>query len=120
MDFSLVDRITKNQMRSDIPAFKSGDTVKVYVRIKEGEKTRIQIFEGVVVDRSNGGIGASFTVRKISNGVGVQRTFPVHSPILEKIEVVRYGKVRRAKLSYLKGLSAKNARIKEDRRKIQK
>ena len=120
MDFSLVDRITKNQMRSDIPAFKSGDTVKVYVRIKEGEKTRIQIFEGVVVDRSNGGIGASFTVRKISNGVGVQRTFPVHSPILEKIEVARYGKVRRAKLSYLKGLSAKNARIKEDRRKIQK
>ena len=120
MDFSLVDRITKNQMRSDIPAFKSGDTVKVYVRIKEGEKTRIQIFEGVVVDRSNGGIGASFTVRKMSNGVGVQRTFPVHSPILEKIEVVRYGKVRRAKLSYLKGLSAKNARIKEDRRKIQK
>ena len=120
MDFSLVDRITKDQMRSDIPSFKSGDTVKVYVRIREGEKTRIQIFEGVVVDRSNGGIGASFTVRKMSNGVGVQRTFPVHSPILEKIEVVRYGKVRRAKLSYLKGLSAKNARIKEERRKIQK
>ena len=116
MDLSLVDKITKNQLRNDIPEFKSGDTVKVHVRIKEGNKTRIQIFEGVVVDRSNGGIGATFTVRKISSGVGVQRTFPVHSPILEKIEVVRYGKVRRANLSYLKGRSAKNARIKEDRR----
>ncbi|MBR2810404.1 MAG: 50S ribosomal protein L19 [Solobacterium sp.] len=115
MDLSLVDRITKDQMRTDIPNFKSGDTVKVYVRIKEGEKTRIQVYEGVVVDRSNGGIGATFTVRKISNGVGVQRTFPVHSPILDKIEVVRRGKVRRAKLTYLKGLSAKNARIKEIR-----
>lgn len=120
MDLSLVDRITKNQMRNDIPDFQSGDTVRVHVRIKEGEKTRIQVYEGVVVDRSNGGIGASFTVRKMSNGVGVQRTFPVHSPILEKIEVVRYGKVRRAKLTYLKGLSAKNARIKEDRRKSAK
>ena len=89
MDLSLVDKITKNQLRNDIPEFKSGDTVKVHVRIKEGNKTRIQIFEGVVVDRSNGGIGATFTVRKISSGVGVQRTFPVHSPILEKIEVVR-------------------------------
>lgn len=82
MDLSLVDKITKNQLRNDIPEFKSGDTVKVHVRIKEGNKTRIQIFEGVVVDRSNGGIGATFTVRKISSGVGVQRTFPVHSPIL--------------------------------------
>ncbi|MCR5794405.1 MAG: 50S ribosomal protein L19 [Solobacterium sp.] len=116
MDLSLVDRITKDQMRNDIPDFRSGDTVKVYVRIKEGEKTRIQVYEGVVVDRSNGGIGATFTVRKISGGVGVQRTFPVHSPILEKVEVVRYGKVRRAKLTYLKGLSAKNARIKEIRK----
>lgn len=116
MDLSLVDKITKNQLRNDIPEFKSGDSVKVHVRIKEGNKTRIQVFEGVVVDRSNGGIGATFTVRKISSGVGVQRTFPVHSPIIEKIEVVRYGKVRRANLSYLKGRSAKNARIKEDRR----
>ena len=116
MDLSLVDRITKDQMRNDIPQFKSGDTVRVHVRIHEGNKTRIQVYEGVVVDRSNGGIGASFTVRKISNGVGVQRTFPVHSPIIDKVEVVRRGKVRRAKLSYLKGLSAKNARIKEDRR----
>ena len=116
MDLSLVDRITKNQMRNDIPDFKPGDSVRVHVRIREGEKTRIQVYEGVCVDRSNGGIGASFTVRKISSGVGVQRTFPVHSPIIDKVEVVRYGKVRRAKLSYLKGLSAKNARIKEARR----
>ena len=115
MDLSLVSRITKDQLRSDIPQFRPGDTLKVYVKIKEGEKTRIQVYEGVCVDRSNGGIRASFTVRKISNGVGVQRTFPVHSPILDKIEVVRRGKVRRAKLSYLKGLSAKNARIKEIR-----
>ena len=116
MDVVLVNRITKEQMRNDIPQFKAGDTLKVYVRIREGEKSRIQVYEGVCVDRSNGGIGASFTVRKISSGVGVQRTFPVHSPIIEKIEVVRRGRVRRAKLSYLKGLSAKNARIKEDRR----
>lgn len=115
MDLSLVDRITKEQLRNDIPAFKVGDTVRVHVRIKEGAKTRIQNYEGVVVDRNNGGIGATFTVRKISSGVGVQRTFPVHSPIIDKIEVVRRGKVRRAKLTYLKGLSAKNARIKEDR-----
>ena len=116
MDLSLVDRITNDQMKKDIPSFKSGDTVRVHVQIHEGNKTRIQVYEGVVVDRSNGGIGASFTVRKISNGVGVQRTFPVHSPIIDKIEVVRRGKVRRAKLTYLRGLSAKNARIKEDRR----
>ena len=115
MDLSLVDRITKEQMRDDIPPFRAGDTLRVHVRIREGEKSRIQIFEGVCVDRSNGGIGASFTVRKISGGVGVQRTFPLHTPIIDKIEVVRRGKVRRAKLSYLKGLSAKNARIKEIR-----
>ena len=117
MDLGLVNRITKEQMRNDVPEFKAGDTLKVHVRIREGEKSRIQVYEGVCVDRSNGGIGASFTVRKISGGVGVQRTFPVHSPIIDKIEVVRRGRVRRAKLSYLKGLSAKNARIKEDRRK---
>ena len=115
MDLSLVEKITREQLRTDIPAFKVGDTVKVHVRIKEGAKTRSQMYEGVVVDRNNGGIGATFTVRKISSGVGVQRTFPVHSPIIDKIEVVRRGRVRRAKLTYLKGLSAKNARIKEDR-----
>ena len=112
MDLSLVEKITREQLRTDIPSFKVGDTVRVHVRIKEGAKTRIQMYEGVVVDRNNGGIGATFTVRKISSGVGVQRTFPVHSPIIDKIDVVRRGKVRRAKLTYLKGLSAKNARIK--------
>ena len=117
MNLGLVDKITKEQLRNDIPEFKVGDTLKVHVRIKEGNKTRIQVYEGVCVDRSNGGIGASFTVRKMSSGIGVQRTFPVHSPVLDKIEVVRHGKVRRAKLTYLKGLSAKNARIKEDRSK---
>ena len=115
MDLSLVEKITREQLRTDIPSFKVGDTVRVHVRIKEGAKTRIQMYEGVVVDRNNGGIGATFTVRKISSGVGVQRTFPVHSPIIDKIDVVRRGKVRRAKLTYLKGMSAKNALIKEDR-----
>ena len=115
MNLSLVDKITKDQIRNDIPAFNAGDTVKVFVRIREGEKSRIQLFEGVVVAKKNGGIGETFTVRKISNGVGVQRTFPVNSPIIDHIEVSRRGKVRRAKLGYLKGLSAKKARIKEIR-----
>ena len=115
MRLDLVDKITKSQLRNDVPEFEPGDTLKVYVRIKEGEKSRIQMFEGVCVSKKNGGVGESFTVRKISNGIGVQRTFPVHSPIIDHIEVARYGKVRRAKLNYLKGLSAKNARIKEDR-----
>ncbi|MBE6121458.1 MAG: 50S ribosomal protein L19 [Solobacterium sp.] len=115
MKLDLVNKITKEQLRTDVPQFKPGDTLKVYVRIHEGSKTRIQMFEGVCVGRNNGGISETFTVRKISNGIGVQRTFPVHSPVLDRIEVVRRGKVRRAKLTYLKGLSAKNARIKEDR-----
>lgn len=115
MDLSLVNKITQNQIRTDIPTFKVGDTVRVDVRIREGQKTRIQAYEGVVVDKNNGGIGATFTVRKMSSGIGVQRTFPVNSPIIDKVTVVRKGKVRRAKLTYLKGLSAKNARIKEDR-----
>ena len=115
MNLSLVDKITKEQIRNDIPAFNAGDTVKVFVRIREGEKSRIQLFEGVVVAKKNGGIGETFTVRKISNVVGVQRTFPVNSPIIDHIEVSRRGKVRRAKLGYLKGLSAKKARIKEIR-----
>ena len=117
MKLDLVEKITKEQMRNDVPNFKAGDTVKVYVRIKEGEKSRIQMFEGVVIARNNGGIGASFTVRKISGGIGVERTFPVHSPIIDHIEVARRGKVRRAKLTYLRCLSAKNSRIKEDRKK---
>ena len=117
MKLDLVEKITKEQMRDDVPNFKAGDTVRVFVRIKEGEKSRIQMFEGVVIARNNGGIGATFTVRKISGGIGVERTFPVHSPIIDHIEVTRRGKVRRAKLTYLRGLSAKNARIKEDRKK---
>lgn len=115
MALDLVDRITKNQIRDDIPAFRPGDTLKVYVRIREGEKSRIQLFEGVVVSKKSGGISETFTVRKMSNGVGVQRTFPINSPIIDHIEVTRRGKVRRAKLTYLKGRSAKNSRIKEDR-----
>ncbi len=115
MRLDLVDKITKDQIRNDIPEFRPGDTLKVFVRIREGEKSRIQLFEGVVVGMQNGGIGETFTVRKISNGVGVQRTFPKNSPIIDHIEVTRHGKVRRAKLTYLKGRSAKNSRIKEDR-----
>ncbi len=116
MRLDLVDKITRDQIRNDVPTFKPGDTLKVYVRIREGEKSRIQMFEGVCVSKKNGGIGETFTVRKISGGIGVQRTFPINSPIIDHIEVTRRGKVRRAKLTYLKGLSAKNARIKEDRR----
>ena len=115
MKMNLVDKITKSQLRNDIPEFEAGDTLRVHVRIREGEKSRIQMFEGVCVGRKNGGVGETFTVRKMSNGIGVQRTFPMHSPIIDHVEVVRFGKVRRAKLTYLKGLSAKNARIKEDR-----
>ncbi|MBQ1319835.1 MAG: 50S ribosomal protein L19 [Solobacterium sp.] len=115
MKMDLVDKITKSQLRNDIPEFEAGDTLRVHVRIREGEKSRIQMFEGVCVGKKNGGVGETFTVRKMSNGIGVQRTFPMHSPIIDHVEVVRFGKVRRAKLTYLKGLSAKNARIKEDR-----
>ncbi|MBQ1325214.1 MAG: 50S ribosomal protein L19 [Solobacterium sp.] len=115
MKLDLVNKITQEQLRKDIPDFKPGDTLKVYVRIREGEKSRIQMYEGVVIAMNNGGIGESFTVRKISNGIGVERTFPKNSPIIDRIEVTRRGKVRRAKLHYLRGLSAKNARIKEDR-----
>ncbi|MBR2596203.1 MAG: 50S ribosomal protein L19 [Solobacterium sp.] len=115
MKMDLVDKITKSQLRNDIPEFEAGDTLRVHVRIREGEKSRIQVFEGVCVGKKNGGVGETFTVRKMSNGIGVQRTFPMHSPIIDHVDVVRFGKVRRAKLTYLKGLSAKNARIKEDR-----
>lgn len=115
MNLNLVNEITKSQMRNDIPDFRPGCTVRVDVRIKEGDKSRIQAFEGVVIARDGSGIGETFTVRKISSGVGVERTFPVHSPIIEKVTVVRKGKVRRAKLFYLRGLSGKAARIKEIR-----
>ncbi len=115
MSQQLINAVTKNYMKNDVPEFRAGDTVRVHVRIKEGEKERIQIFEGLVIYRHGGGISATFTVRKISSGVGVEKIFPVHSLMIAKIEVVRLGKVRRAKLSYIRSLSAKAARIKERR-----
>ena len=115
MSQQLINAVTKNYMKNDVPEFRAGDTVRVHVRIKEGEKERIQIFEGLVIYRHGGGISATFTVRKISSGVGVEKIFPVHSPMIAKIEVVRLGKVRRAKLSYIRSLSAKAARIEERR-----
>lgn len=112
----LIEEITKEQLRTDLPAFRPGDTLRVHVKVVEGNRERIQIFEGVVIKRRGGGISETFTVRKISYGVGVERTFPVHTPKIAKIEVVRYGKVRRAKLYYLRELRGKAARIKEIRR----
>jgi len=103
----------KAQMRTDIPDFAPGDTVRVHVRIKEGDKERIQVFEGVVIARKHGGLRETFTVRKISFGIGVERIFPLHSPVIERIEVVRRGDVRRAKLYYLRQLKGKAARVRE-------
>ena len=116
MNLQLVEQITKKQLRNDIPQFKAGDTLKVFVKIKEGDKFRVQLFEGVCIARKGSGISETFTVRKISYQVGVERTFPVHSPIIDRIEVAKIGKVRRAKLHYLRGLSGKAARIKEVRK----
>ena len=116
MNLGIIDQITKKQLRNDIPEFKAGDTLKVYVKIKEGDKQRIQLFEGVCIARQGAGVSETYTVRKISFSVGVERTFPVHSPLIDRIEVVKVGKVRRAKLNYLRGLSGKAARIKEIRR----
>ena len=112
---NIIDTIEKEGMRTDIPVFNIGDTVKVFVKVVEGTHERLQAFEGVVIARKNGGIRETFTVRRISFGIGVERTFPVHSPKIDHIEVVRKGVVRRAKLYYLKGKTAKNARIKEVR-----
>ncbi|HEY4600146.1 MAG TPA: 50S ribosomal protein L19 [Cerasibacillus sp.] len=109
----LIQEITKEQLRTDHPDFRAGDTVKVHVKVVEGSRERIQVFEGVVIKRQNGGISETFTVRKISYGVGVERTFPLHSPRVDKIDVVRRGTVRRAKLYYLRNLRGKAARIKE-------
>ena len=116
MNLQLVHQITKKQLRTDVPTFKPGDTLKVYVKIKEGDKFRVQLFEGVCIAKKGSGISESFTVRKISYQVGVERIFPIHSPIIDRIEVVKVGKVRRAKLHYLRGLSGKAARIKEIRK----
>ena len=109
---NIIDQIEKENMKETLPEFNIGDTVKVGVKIKEGEKTRIQNYEGVVIARKNGGIRETFTVRKISNGVGVERTFPMHSPLIESVEVVRKGKPRRAKLYYVRDLTGKAAKIK--------
>ena len=108
---NIIDHIEFEQMKKNIPSFKPGDTVKVHVKIVEGDKTRIQAFQGVVIKRQNGGIRESFTVRKISNGIGVERCFPLHSPSVEAIDVVTRGQVRRAKLYYLRKLRGKAARI---------
>lgn len=115
MNLNLVNEITKDQLKSDVPELKAGQTVRVDVKIKEGDKSRIQAFEGIVIKVKGTGIGQTFTVRKLSSGVGVERTFPVHSPVIDKITVLRNGKVRRAKLYYLRGRSGKSARIVEAR-----
>ncbi|GLH63274.1 50S ribosomal protein L19 [Parageobacillus sp. G301] len=109
----LIQEITKEQLRTDLPDFRPGDTVRVHVKVIEGNRERIQVFEGVVIKRRGAGISETFTVRKVSYGVGVERTFPVHTPKIAKLEVVRRGKVRRAKLYYLRQLRGKAARIKE-------
>jgi len=112
----ILQEIAKEQLRTDIPEFAPGDTLRVNVRVREGEKERLQAFEGVCIARKNGGISETFTMRKVSSGVGVERVFPLHSPSLESITVVRRGRVRRAKLYYLRALRGKAARIKEKRR----
>ncbi|MEL6820211.1 MAG: 50S ribosomal protein L19 [Calditrichota bacterium] len=112
----ILNTVTANQMVTDRPQFKAGDTLSVHVRVIEGEKERIQLFNGVCIKKRGGGINTTFTVRKISNGIGVERVFPLHSPRIAKIEVLKIGRVRRAKLYYLRNLQGKAARIKEKRR----
>jgi large subunit ribosomal protein L19 len=110
-----LDSIDAASLRSDVPEFRAGDTVKVHVRVREGNRERVQVFQGVVIARQGGGVRETFTVRKVSFGVGVERVFPVHTPIIDHIEVVTRGDVRRAKLYYLRGLRGKKAKIKERR-----
>jgi len=114
---TIIESLEKEQLRSDIPDFRPGDTVKVYCKIKEGEKERIQLYEGVVIARQGSGVKENFVVRRLSYGVGVERMFPVHSPRIDKIVVERTGKVRRAKLYYMRGLTGKAARIVERNKK---
>ena len=111
----VVEALEREQMRGDIPDFKAGDTVRVHARITEGEKERIQVFQGVVIRKRRGTVGATFTVRKVSYGIGVERIFPSHSPSIDKVEVVTRGRVRRGRLYYLRQLRGKAARIKEKR-----
>lgn len=112
---NIIDRLEREQMRMDIPSFRPGDTVRVHVKIREGEKNRVQVFQGIVIVKKKGGLRSSFTVRKISYGVGVERVFPLHSPSIDKIEVVEKGLVRRSRLYYLRGLRGKAARVKTRR-----
>ncbi|MEA3363021.1 MAG: 50S ribosomal protein L19 [Thermodesulfobacteriota bacterium] len=112
---NIIDQLEMEQIKKDIPRFKAGDTIKVHVKITEGDKQRIQIFQGVCIKRLNRGLGSSYTVRKMSGSIGVERIFPLHSPSIDKIEVVRVGQVRRAKLYYLRNLRGKAARISEKR-----
>ena len=109
---NILDQITEEYKKTDIPKFHIGDTVKVHIKIKEGQRERIQVFEGFVLKRQNGGINETFTVRRIASGVGVEKTFPLHSPLIEKIELVKRGDVRRAKLNYMRQRTGKSARIK--------
>ncbi|MCQ2559851.1 MAG: 50S ribosomal protein L19 [Clostridia bacterium] len=110
---NLIQSLEQEQMKTDVPDFRPGDTVKVHVKVVEGTRERIQMFEGVVIRRRGGGLGETFTVRRISYGVGVERTFPVHTPKIEKIDILRRGRVRRARLYYLRKLRGKAARIRE-------
>ncbi|AVK60316.1 50S ribosomal protein L19 [Lactobacillus sp. CBA3605] len=112
----LIEKLTNEQLRTDVPDFRAGDTVRIHARVVEGTRERIQLFEGVVIKRHGSGISETYTVRKISNGVGVERTFPLHTPRVASIDVVRQGRVRRAKLYYLRDLHGKAARIPERRR----
>ena len=116
MKEKFIELVEKSYLKSDVPQFKSGDTVAVHYKVKEGNKERIQVFEGVVIRVSGGSVAKNFTVRKISSGIGVERIIPLNSPLIEKIEVKRIGKVRRSKLYYLRNLSGKAARIKEIRK----
>lgn len=116
MNQNIIKTIENEQLRSDLPVFNVGDTVKVHLKVKEGKRERIQLFEGTVIKRQNGGVSETFTVRKISYGVGVEKTLPVHSPKIEKIEVVREGRVRRAKLNYLRDRLGKSAKVKEKKK----
>ncbi len=116
----LLRSVQEKYLKKDIPEFRPGDTVRVYQKVKEGDKERIQVFEGVVIRKRGSGTDATFTVRKVSYGVGIERTYPLHSPVIEKIEVVRFGKVRRARLYYLRERLGKDARIKEDLKRQKK
>lgn len=115
---NLIEAIQSEYLKESVPSFQVGDTVKVHVKVVEGKRERIQIFEGIVIKKQNGQIGETFTVRKISYGIGVERTFPVHSPVIDKVEVAKRGKVRRAKLYYLRDRVGKSARVKEKDWKI--